>query len=221
MGVDHLATKRTGRRRGSKNGPPWLRDLRWVSRNLGKKDAEPPTELSAFLLDWAREHPDRFHAWVIRTEGPAPKAEQQNGTATVAADRGPETAQRPHNEQKPASVPAVPAPGVVPAKPMPDHEHQNGTGAPHDLPASAPTAKPVVKAEQLPQNVGRVFMSEKHLVRALYLFFGIVGPRIEVISCEMDQTDKGVLFTVSSPSFARVADGEMIPEVKPMVTRGR
>jgi hypothetical protein len=62
MGLQHLANKRTGRPRGSKTAPAWVRALRWAERNLGNPDAEPPSDLARLLLTLGREYPDRFMA---------------------------------------------------------------------------------------------------------------------------------------------------------------
>lgn len=60
MGIQHLTGKRTGRPRGTKNTPPWVRDARWAYQNLGNLDAAPPSPLAGRLLDLGREQPDRL-----------------------------------------------------------------------------------------------------------------------------------------------------------------
>jgi hypothetical protein len=66
MGVEHLQGRRTGRPRGSKTTPPWVRDARWVYRNLDSPDAVPPSPLAGLLLTLGREHPDRLAVCLAR-----------------------------------------------------------------------------------------------------------------------------------------------------------
>jgi hypothetical protein len=70
VGLEHLEKKRTGRPKGSKTSPAWVRALRWAERNLGKPDAEAqaPSELARYLLALGREHPDRFLACLALLE---------------------------------------------------------------------------------------------------------------------------------------------------------
>jgi hypothetical protein len=58
MSVDHLAGRRSGRPRGSKTTPAWVRDATWCYRNLDNPDAEPPSPFAKRLLDQARQRPD-------------------------------------------------------------------------------------------------------------------------------------------------------------------
>jgi hypothetical protein len=62
MGLQHLAGKRTGRPKGSRSKPRWLRDLAWAEKNLGNPDAQPPSELARRLRDLGRARPDQFLA---------------------------------------------------------------------------------------------------------------------------------------------------------------
>jgi hypothetical protein len=75
MGVEHLQGKRTGRRPGSKSAPPWVRDVRWAYRNLGKPDAVPPSDGARFWLTVAREQPDKFFACLVLLGTPEDKAD--------------------------------------------------------------------------------------------------------------------------------------------------
>src|SRR5262245_12147447 len=68
MGIEHLQGRRTGRRRGSKSGPFWLRAARWAAQNLGKPDAAPPSPLAARLLTLGLKHPDRLTACLTKLE---------------------------------------------------------------------------------------------------------------------------------------------------------
>jgi hypothetical protein len=60
MAIKDLEGKRTGRRPGSKSRPPWERDLRWAYKNIGRPDAEPPSEFARSLRELGREHPDKL-----------------------------------------------------------------------------------------------------------------------------------------------------------------
>jgi hypothetical protein len=74
MAIKDLEGKRIGRRRGSRSRPPWERDLRWAYKNLGKPDAEPPSDLARSLRELGREHPDKFYSLLQ-----APAANEPNG----------------------------------------------------------------------------------------------------------------------------------------------
>src|SRR4051812_48834574 len=74
MALKDLAGKRTGRRPGTKSAPSWVRDVRWVYRNIANPDAKPPSELAKRLLTMAREHPDRFVDCLALADPPEPIA---------------------------------------------------------------------------------------------------------------------------------------------------
>jgi hypothetical protein len=65
MGVEHLQGKRTGRPRGSKNLPRWVRYVAWAEKNVGRTDATPPSPFAAFLRAMAREEPDKFVSYLV------------------------------------------------------------------------------------------------------------------------------------------------------------
>jgi hypothetical protein len=73
VSVEHLAGKRTGRPRGSKSVPPWVRDLRWAYKHLDTPDAVPPSALAGRLRALGREQPDKFVACLL-LDAPAPAA---------------------------------------------------------------------------------------------------------------------------------------------------
>jgi hypothetical protein len=68
MGVEHLQGMRTGRPKGSKTSPAWVRALGWAERNLDNTDAVPPSALSGRLLAFGREQPDKFLACLARRD---------------------------------------------------------------------------------------------------------------------------------------------------------
>jgi hypothetical protein len=88
MRVEHLDGKRTGRPRGSRSTPAWVRDLRWAGRHLGDPEAAPPSPLAGRLLAWGREQPDRFLACLAPRDADAaapPRFEER--PAALAGDR--------------------------------------------------------------------------------------------------------------------------------------
>jgi hypothetical protein len=94
MGVEHLQGKRTGRPRGSKSTPHWVRALRWAERNLDNPAATPPSPLAAKLLGLGREQPDKFLACLAlrdaREQTPAPvpgAAAPDERTAKLGGDQ--------------------------------------------------------------------------------------------------------------------------------------
>src|SRR5262249_52231764 len=85
MGLKHLQDNRTGRPRGSKNSPAWVRDVRWAYKHLGRPDAVPPTALAGLLVALGREHPDQFVSCLATADGAAErKGEQSAGQAEIA-----------------------------------------------------------------------------------------------------------------------------------------
>jgi hypothetical protein len=75
VGVEHLQDKRTGRPKGSRSTPAYVRALRWASRHLDKPDAVPPNELAGRLLALGREAPDRLLALLIQLDSKGGKSE--------------------------------------------------------------------------------------------------------------------------------------------------
>jgi hypothetical protein len=95
LGIESIkAHQRTGRPKGSKTTPRWVRALNWAERNYGKPGAVPPNGLAARMLQLAQEHPDRFAKCCALRDGlrrqdrppeaPAPTA---NGTAAAGVGR--------------------------------------------------------------------------------------------------------------------------------------
>jgi hypothetical protein len=80
MAIKDLEGKRTGRRLGSKSRPPWERDLRWAYKNIGKPDAEPPSEFARGLRELGREHPDKL--FDLLRAGPTANGTQDNDDST-------------------------------------------------------------------------------------------------------------------------------------------
>jgi hypothetical protein len=76
MGMEHLEGKRTGRPRGSKSRPAWVRDVRWAHKHLGQSGATPPTPLAGLLLNLGCEHPDRLVACLALADPLLPQAAQ-------------------------------------------------------------------------------------------------------------------------------------------------
>lgn len=96
MGVEHLEGKRTGRPKGKKSIPPWLRAARWAWANLGKPDAVAPNEQAARLWALGREHPDRLTLMLAELEVLAQEDRRQQGAvATPQTGPTPEAAAPP------------------------------------------------------------------------------------------------------------------------------
>jgi hypothetical protein len=71
MGVESIkAHQRTGRPKGSKTTPPWVRAVSWAERNYGKPGAVPPNALAARILQMAQERPDLFVKCCALRDGP-------------------------------------------------------------------------------------------------------------------------------------------------------
>jgi hypothetical protein len=75
MGVDHLQGKRTGRPRGAKTTPPYIRAARWAYENLDVADAVPPSPLAARLIAFWRKRPDRLVVYMATLDEMKRKAD--------------------------------------------------------------------------------------------------------------------------------------------------
>jgi hypothetical protein len=89
MGLKDLDGKRSGRRRGSKSAPQWVRDLRRAYKNLGKPDGEILSEGVRYWLAVARERPSEFAAALAQLDRADSRKPEANDTAAgaVPSDR--------------------------------------------------------------------------------------------------------------------------------------
>ena len=88
MGLEHLQGKRTGRPRGSKSTPRWIRDARWAIENLDSLDAVPPTALARRLHALGHKHPDRLVVCLARLDAVRRQADQGNREGSAAPLNG-------------------------------------------------------------------------------------------------------------------------------------
>jgi hypothetical protein len=77
MGVDHLQGRRTGRPRGAKTTPPYIRAARWAYENLDVADAVPQSALAARLLAFWRKRPDRLVVYMATLDEMKRKADER------------------------------------------------------------------------------------------------------------------------------------------------
>jgi ribosomal protein L7/L12 len=113
MGTEHLKDKRSGRPPGARSRLPWIRDVRWAYRSIGKPDAQPPTAFAGLLLALARDHPERFAVCLAQVD--VVRLEEQRrdrGTGNAAGDTS-------HPAGNAPNVAAIPAPAPVPAVRVP------------------------------------------------------------------------------------------------------
>ena len=169
MGLEHLEGKRTGRPRGSKSTPPWVKAVRWASKNLDNPHAVPPSALAGRLLALGREHPDRLVACL----------------ANLYAME--------HQDEVPARAsPPLPTP--------PD----NSNGAAQALPAP-----------QGPRKLRTVFVSVADLSKQLWHYHTSIPSDARLVGCALDEARPGIVYTISSETFAPIPVGQPIPEMKP------
>ncbi len=88
MGVDHLQGKRTGRPRGAKTPPPWVRAARWAYEHLDVADAVPPSALAARLVALGRKHPDRLAVCLARLDAMGHRTDRRNRGGNDARANG-------------------------------------------------------------------------------------------------------------------------------------
>jgi hypothetical protein len=90
MGLEHLVGKRSGRPKGLKSAPAWVRALKWAERHLDRLEAVPPSPLAARLVALGREHPDRFVACLALAD-----QTDAGGVSRQKPPRNPAVADRP------------------------------------------------------------------------------------------------------------------------------
>jgi hypothetical protein len=171
------------------------------------------------LLALGREQPDKFLACLVTLDALPPKAEQRDAEPTGPTKQ--ETAQGAPDQQKDGGGTTMAARVVVSAKPRPCDDQLDGRVAARDRPADGPTVNLVVRGGHLPKNVMGLFVPELYLVQQLKRYRASVPSDVRVVGCAMDRTEAGILFTIASQFFVCVAEGEPIPELKPMFASGR
>jgi hypothetical protein len=90
MSISHVDGHRTGRPKGSRTTPAWVRALNWAERNYGTPDAVPPNALAAKLLQLVQDRPELFVRCLALRDAPQREAQvlretarAENGTPTV------------------------------------------------------------------------------------------------------------------------------------------
>src|SRR5262245_30702713 len=87
MALKDLEGRRTGRPRGAKTTPRWVRDARWVNDNLDNVNAKAPTPLAARLLALGRKRPDKFASCLATLEAKAARQTRRGREARYAGLR--------------------------------------------------------------------------------------------------------------------------------------
>src|SRR5436305_9377494 len=87
MGVECIKPgDRTGRPKGSKSTPRWVRALNWAERNYGTPGAVPPNALAARFLEMAQERSDLFVRSCALRDGLQQQVRPQKAPAPPAAN---------------------------------------------------------------------------------------------------------------------------------------
>jgi hypothetical protein len=118
------------------------------------------------------------------------------------------------DQQKAASVESQ-------EQPLAPTSAEQNAPKPPEVPAPQPPPALVAKTGQKPQRLMSLFVPKYHLARVFRQWRGNVPSEIDVVACEMDRTEPGVLFTLRSPAFPLVAPGEPIEELRPKFASGR
>jgi hypothetical protein len=84
MSISHVNGHRTGRPKGSKSTPAWVRALNWAERNLGNPGAVPPTVLAAKMLQLAQDRPELFVRCLALRDAPQREAQVLRETYRAA-----------------------------------------------------------------------------------------------------------------------------------------
>src|SRR5260221_14723874 len=92
MGLKDVEGKRTGRPRGSKSRPPWIRAARWAIKNLDNPDAVPPTPLARRLVALGREQPESLVICLATLDASGNKPDQQKQESNAPVERQPNAA---------------------------------------------------------------------------------------------------------------------------------
>src|SRR4051812_10794613 len=87
MGLQDLVGKRSGRPRGSKTTPAWIRAARWAFDNLDNPDSVAPSRLAERLLALGRKHPDRLIVCLARLDALRQKADLRSSRGSPRVPR--------------------------------------------------------------------------------------------------------------------------------------
>jgi hypothetical protein len=220
MSVEHLEGKRTGRPRGSKSSPLWLRAARWALRNLDSPDAVPPSALARRLVALGRKRPDRLVLCLDTLEAARQKrAASRVRAARDPAERDPNTAGGPQGEGQRAGLAVgqplrIEAPAdrrngeaTGPAETDPNnavgsHDEQQPDG--NDAALAPETEGPPQKVKALVLPLPR-FMQILRSIRASFPEDG------QLIECRVLPAQEEVLFFVRSETFPPVPAGAEVP----------
>jgi hypothetical protein len=190
MGIEHLQGRRSGRPRGVKSAPPWVRAARWALENLDTPDAVPPSALAARLLALGREHPDRLAVCLASLEAIGHKAGEQDCCPQHPSLNG-------------ASAKGS---GIA------DNGQQGDSETPELLVRGTPSRRLRKVCVETQQLIYRLTGDGTAWISNL--------PRdARPVGCETDPTRDGIILIIYSGTYPPVAAGEPIPEIEPMYSR--
>jgi hypothetical protein len=101
--VAHLQGKRTGRRKGSRSRPHWLRAIRWAESQIERPGGKPPSKLASLLFALGQEHPDRLAMCIAKADEYEQAMQQTARRERAIKAAAAEPATEAHGKPAPAS----------------------------------------------------------------------------------------------------------------------
>ena len=200
MGTLHLEGRRTGRPKGAKSAPLWVRAARWALKNLETPDAVPPSALAGRLLALGREQPDKL---VLCLE--------EMNAHRVNAIQGSRDANRTFEPDVPEDV----------ALESDESEAGESNSEPTSQNLQTPSIQPPAEycdqaesdADQQPRNMRTLFIPTEGLVKLLMHCRLSLPDDVKLVRITEDRAQDGYLFTLDSEAFEAIPEGEQIPSL--------
>ncbi len=197
MSLAHLQGKRSGRPRGSRSAPAWLRAARWASENLDDANAVPPTPLAGRLLAMGREHPDRLAVCLAKLSAMERAEHRRLNRAIVPTESVSKKAEGP-TESPRAEQPDLATKG-------------DRNGRPGSLTNWLPDDDQLRRVKQVRVSEALLF----GLLRSGNAGWARKAPfDARVVGCIADPSRREVCLIVRSQTFPEVAHGEPVPELE-------
>jgi hypothetical protein len=196
MGVQHLEGKRTGRPKGSKSSPVWVRAARWALANLDYPDAVPPSPLAGRLLALGRESPDRLVLCLEALRMKAVHSEQEPQRESSSHDKNVGRDERSEESRHESAVVSEPVPV------------SKGDAVP--LPLERESAV-VQSAIQVSRKLKTLLVPKAVLLRLLLRCRLALPADVSLIDVVPDATGEEFLFTLGSWSYEAIPERQPIP----------
>lgn len=206
MALKDLQLKRSGRPKGSKTSPLWVRAARWACENLDNPDAVAPSPLACQLLAFGRKNPHKLAICLAQLDALCHKADKRKGVAGNPAEQKPDSEKVTANG-KPKKSDSI-SPELLPPLGIANHQ------------VKVENAGREASVRQPLRRIKKLFMSNKLLLDFL---LGRPAPRAQalansharVVGCKMDSASGGTWVMITAQEFDEVKEGAPVPDLMP------